>query len=124
MAMTAVTATQAGAAVRGSYNFNTNDGEFTGTMTIARHHTWSQEYDGFTDTGTWTKHRKDITLTVTADNGSGDTGCVFNGVIDRTGISDRGTQGNWSCPTGTGGEWFATHSPVHSSSSHGSLSGR
>jgi hypothetical protein len=90
------------ASVRGNDDFGIA-GSLVGTMTISKHHVFSDvSGGGVTDSGTWAKakHEKAITLTITSSSYPADVGCVLSGTVVKDGISTTSSPGSYTCPNG------------------------
>ena len=120
IAGTTLLAPPAFAGVKGNYNFGIGGFPYPdGTMTISRHHTWSDAFGfggperPFTDSGTWARHGKSITLTVTASGGgANEVGCVLSGTLNKSGINSASSPGSITCPGGIPLTWYAVKAPA------------
>lgn len=120
LAATTLVTTPAFARVKGNYNLGI-DGSLVGTMTIGKHHIFSDvSGGGVTDSGTWTKQKKAITLTITASSYPPDIGCVLSGTVVKNGINTASSPGPYTCGT-VAGTWYAVRSGT-STNANGSLS--
>jgi hypothetical protein len=110
LAATTLVTPPAFAGVKGDYTFGI-DGTFPlGPMTINKDHTFSDvSGGGVTDTGTWTKLQKAITLTITASSYQLDVGCVLSGTVVAHGINTPSSPGLYTCGAFTG-TWYAVKS--------------
>ena len=117
LAGSALAATPAFAGVKGNYNLVT--GNLVGTMTISKHHIFSDTGGGVTDSGTWAKakHEKAITLTITSSSYPPDVGCVLSGTVDKDGINTASSPGSYTCPNGPAGPYTGTWYAVKSGTS-------
>jgi hypothetical protein len=77
-------------------------------MTISAGGTWSQSQSSAKDTGYWLLQGKSVALVVTSST-RGNTGCVFLGTLEATGINKltKSKQGPYNCH-GLSGTWYAT----------------
>ena len=116
LAGSALGATPAFAGVKGNDNLGI-DGNLVGTLTISRHHIFSDvSANGVTDSGTWAKakHEKAIALTITSSSYGPDVGCVLSGTVNKDGINTASSPGSYACPNGPAGPvtgtWYAVKS--------------
>ena len=110
LAWSALGATPAFAGVKGNYNLGIG-GNLAGTMTISRHHVFSDvSAGGVTDSGTWAKarHEKAITLTITSSSYPLDVGCVLSGTVVKEGINTASSPGSYTCPNRPAGPYTGT----------------
>jgi hypothetical protein len=119
LAGSALAATPAFAGVKGNYNLGIG-GNLVGTMTISKHHVFSDvSAGGVTDSGTWAraKHEKAITLTITSSSYPPDVGCVLSGTKVKDGINTASSPGSYTCPNGPAGPYTGTWYAVKSGTS-------
>jgi hypothetical protein len=119
LAGSALAPTPAFAGVKGNYNLGIG-GNLVGTMTIGKHHIFSDvSAGGVTDSGTWTKakHEKAIMLTITSSSYPPDVGCVLSGTVVRDGINTASSPGSYTCPNGPAGPFTGTWYAVKSGTS-------
>jgi hypothetical protein len=110
LAGTTLVATPALAGVKGNYEMAIGPGSPTLPLTISRHHVFSDvSQNGVMDTGTWTRHGKTVTLTITASSYYADVGCVLSGTLVRGGINTPSSPGTYACTT-LAGTWYAVES--------------
>ena len=98
LAGSALAPTPAFAGLKGNYNLGIG-GNLVGTMTIGKHHIFSDvSAGGVTDSGTWTKakHEKAIMLTITSSSYPPDVGCVLSGTVVRDGINTASSPGSYT----------------------------
>ena len=109
LAGSALAATPAFAGVKGTDNLGIG-GNLVGTITISKHHVFSDTIGNVTDSGTWAraKHQKAITLTVTSSSYSPDVGCVLSGTVVKDGINTASSPGSYTCPNGPAGPYTGT----------------
>jgi hypothetical protein len=105
---TTVLAAPASAGVVGTYQFG-QDGTFpVGTQTLAKQHTYSDNFlNGTTDTGVWQRTATGIKIKITASTEQLDVGCVLKGTITSAGFSSASNPGRYKCPSGLTGTWYA-----------------
>jgi hypothetical protein len=112
-------ATPAFAGVKGNYDLGI-DGNLVGTMTISKHHVFSDvSGGGVTDSGTWAKakHENAITLTITSSSYPYDVGCVLSGTVVAKGVNTASSPGSYACPNGPAGPYTGTWYAVKSGAS-------
>jgi hypothetical protein len=87
----------AGKILAGRYKW-TEDGDYSGVMTIATNNTYTSTLSG-DDTGTWIQSGSAASFTITGGLDSG-IGCLEVGKVNHTGtaVGTSAKPGNWACP--------------------------